>query len=91
MKVSYNWLKDYLKCDLGPEEIAAALTSIGLEVDAVEETEQIPGGLAGVIVAEVVLNALAPVNLGNASVVITQYTGALCALRKVNRPPSSSV
>ena len=54
MKVSYNWLKDYLKCDLGPEEIAAALTSIGLEVDAVEETEQIPGGLAGVIVAEVV-------------------------------------
>ena len=54
MKVSYNWLKDYLKCDLNPEEIAAALTSIGLEVDAVEEVEQIPGGLAGVIVAEVV-------------------------------------
>ena len=54
MKVSYNWLKDYLKCDLNPEEIARALTSIGLEVDAVEEVEQIPGGLAGVIVAEVV-------------------------------------
>ncbi len=54
MKVSYNWLKDYLKCDLNPEEIAAALTSIGLEVDAVEDVEQIPGGLAGVIVAEVV-------------------------------------
>ena len=54
MKVSYNWLKDYLKCDLNPEEIAAALTSIGLEVDAVEEVEQIPGGLVGVIVAEVV-------------------------------------
>ena len=54
MKVSYNWLKDYLKCDLSPEEIAAALTSIGLEVDAVEEVEEIPGGLAGVIVAEVV-------------------------------------
>ena len=54
MKVSYNWLKDYLKCDLNTEEIAEALTSIGLEVDAVEEVEQIPGGLAGVIVAEVV-------------------------------------
>ena len=54
MKVSYNWLKDYLKCDLNPAEIAEALTSIGLEVDAVEEVEQIPGGLAGVIVAEVV-------------------------------------
>ena len=54
MRISYNWLKDYLKCSLGPEEIAAALTSIGLEVDALEEVEQIPGGLAGVIVAEVV-------------------------------------
>ena len=42
MKVSYNWLKDYLKCDLNPAEIAEALTSIGLEVDAVEEVEQIP-------------------------------------------------
>ncbi len=54
MKISYNWLKDYLKCDLSPEEVAEALTSIGLEVDAVEEVEEIPGGLAGVIVAEVV-------------------------------------
>ena len=53
MKVSYNWLKDYLKCDLSPKEVADALTSIGLEVDAIEETEEIPGGLAGVVVAEV--------------------------------------
>lgn len=53
MRISYNWLKDYLKCDLSPEEIADALTSIGLEVDALEDTEQIPGGLAGVVVAEV--------------------------------------
>ncbi|MCQ2115534.1 MAG: phenylalanine--tRNA ligase subunit beta [Bacteroidales bacterium] len=54
MKISYNWLKDYLKCDLTPEEVATALTSIGLEVDSLEEVEAIPGGLAGVIVAEVV-------------------------------------
>ncbi|MCX4334432.1 MAG: phenylalanine--tRNA ligase subunit beta [Bacteroidales bacterium] len=54
MKISYNWLKDYLKCDLSPEEVASALTSIGLEVDALEQVESIPGGLAGVIVAEVV-------------------------------------
>lgn len=54
MKVSYNWLKDYLECDLTPEEVAAALTSIGLEVDSLETVEEIPGGLAGVIVAEVV-------------------------------------
>ena len=54
MKISYNWLKDYLECGLTPEEVAQALTSIGLEVDGVEQVEEIPGGLAGVIVAEVV-------------------------------------
>ena len=54
MKISYNWLKDYLECGLTPDEVATALTSIGLEVDGVEQVEEIPGGLAGVIVAEVV-------------------------------------
>ena len=54
MKISYNWLKDYLECDLSPEKVSEALTSIGLEVDGVEQVEEIPGGLAGVIVAEVV-------------------------------------
>lgn len=54
MKISYNWLKEYLECELGPQQIADALTSIGLEVDSLEEVEQIPGGLKGVIVAEVV-------------------------------------
>lgn len=54
MKISYNWLKDYLQCELSPEQMCEALTSIGLEVDALEQVEEIPGGLAGVIVAEVV-------------------------------------
>ena len=53
MKVSYNWLKDYLEADLTPEQVAEAMTSIGIEVDALETTEQIPGGLAGVVVAKV--------------------------------------
>ena len=54
MTISYNWLKDYLDCELSPAEIADALTSIGLEVDSLEEKEEIPGGLAGVVVAKVV-------------------------------------
>ena len=54
MKISYNWLKEYLECDLAPEAVAEVLTSIGLEVDSLEQIEEIPGGLAGVIVAEVV-------------------------------------
>ena len=53
MKLSYNWLKDYLKCDLSAQQIADAMTSIGIEVDGVEQEEQIPGGLAGVVVAQV--------------------------------------
>ena len=53
MKVSFNWLKDYLECDLSPQQIADIMTSIGIEVDGVEQTEAVPGGLAGVVVAEV--------------------------------------
>ena len=53
MKLSYSWLKDYLECDLTPVQVADAMTSIGIEVDGVEETEAVPGGLAGVVVAEV--------------------------------------
>ena len=53
MKVSYKWLKDYLKCDLTPEQVAEAMTSIGIEVDSVEMEEAVPGGLQGVVVAQV--------------------------------------
>ena len=45
MKLSYNWLKDYLECDLTPQQIADAMTDIGIEVDGVDEQEEIPGGL----------------------------------------------
>lgn len=54
MKLSYNWLKDYLEFDLTPQQVADAITSIGIEVDSVEEQEEIPGGLEGVVVAKVV-------------------------------------
>ena len=54
MDISYNWLKEYVKFDLNPDEVASALTNIGLEVEHQDVVEEIPGGLAGVIVAEVV-------------------------------------
>ena len=54
MTISYSWLKDYLKFDLTPEQVGVILTDTGLEVEHIETAEQIPGGLAGVIVAEVV-------------------------------------
>ena len=53
MNISYNWLKEYLNFDLTPEEVSAALTSIGLETDGVEKVETIKGGLNGLVVAKV--------------------------------------
>jgi phenylalanyl-tRNA synthetase beta chain len=53
MKISYNWLKDYLNIDIDPEKLSAILTGIGLEVEALEEWESIKGGLKGVVIGEV--------------------------------------
>ncbi len=53
MNVSYNWLKEYIDFKLTPEELAAALTSIGLETGGVEEVESIKGGLRGVVIGKV--------------------------------------
>lgn len=53
MNISYNWLKEYVSFDLSPEKIAEILTFIGLEVEEMETVEDIPGGLEGVVVAEV--------------------------------------
>lgn len=54
MEVSYNWLKEYVSFDLSPERVAQVLTFIGLEVEEIRTVEDIPGGLEGVVVAEVV-------------------------------------
>ena len=53
MNISYNWLKEYVDFDLTPDEVAAALTSIGLETGGVEEIQSIKGGLEGLVVGEV--------------------------------------
>ena len=60
MNISYNWLKEYLDFDLQPEEVAAALTSIGLETGSVEEVQTIKGGLEGLVVGEVLTCEMHP-------------------------------
>lgn len=50
MKISLNWLKDYIQLDHSPEKIAKILTSAGLEVDSIQT---ISGGFEGVVVGEV--------------------------------------
>ena len=53
MNISYNWLKEYVDFDMTPEEVSAALTSMGLETDGVEEVQTIKGGLEGLVIGEV--------------------------------------
>ena len=53
MKISNNWLKQFLKTNLSIEEISVLLTDLGLEVEATQHFESIKGGLKGVVVGEV--------------------------------------
>lgn len=53
MKISYQWLKEYVDFDLTPHEVAEVLTSVGLEVGGLEEVQSIRGGLKGLYVGQV--------------------------------------
>ncbi len=53
MKISYNWLKQFIKTDWKTDETAALLTDLGLEVEVVEKFQSVKGGLEGVVVGHV--------------------------------------
>lgn len=53
MTISYNWLKDFIKTDVSPQQLSQILTDIGLEVEALEPVQRIPGGLEGLVIGEV--------------------------------------
>lgn len=53
MKISFNWIKDFIKVDLSAEKTAEILTDLGLEVEGIEPFESIKGGLKGVVVGHV--------------------------------------
>ena len=53
MKISYNWLKEYVNVSLAPVEVARILTDCGLEVEAIEEYESVKGGLKGIVIGHV--------------------------------------
>ncbi|WP_424962195.1 phenylalanine--tRNA ligase subunit beta [Ekhidna sp.] len=54
MKISYNWLKEYINFKETPEQLGDILTQTGLEVEGIEKVEKIPGGLNGIVVGEVI-------------------------------------
>ena len=60
MNISYKWLKEYVDFDLTPQEVCDALTSEGLEVDALEEVQSIRGGLKGLYVGKVLTREMHP-------------------------------
>lgn len=53
MKISYNWLKQYINLDITPEKTAQVLTDCGLEVESVEKHETVKGGLDGLVIGEI--------------------------------------
>ncbi|OCX54599.1 phenylalanine--tRNA ligase subunit beta [Mucilaginibacter sp. PPCGB 2223] len=53
MKISYNWLKQFINTDKTPEEISVILTGIGLEVESLEKVQAVPGGLEGLVIGYV--------------------------------------
>ncbi len=53
MNISYNWLREYLNFDVEPDELSTILTSIGLEVEGIEEWESVRGGMKGVVIGKV--------------------------------------
>ena len=60
MNISYKWLKEYVDFDLTPQEVADALTSVGLEVGALEEVQTVKGGLKGLFVGQVLTCEMHP-------------------------------
>jgi len=60
MKISYNWLKEYIDISESAEDLGKIITATGLEVESIETHETVKGGLAGLVIAEVITCAKHP-------------------------------
>src|SRR5580704_13228186 len=60
MKISYNWLKEYVDFNLSPKDLGEVLTGVGLEVEDIIPFETIQGGLEGVVIGQVKECAMHP-------------------------------
>ena len=54
MKISYNWLREYIDLEMPPVKLSDILTNTGLEVESLEEFESVKGGMEGIVVGEVI-------------------------------------
>jgi len=53
MKISYNWLKQFVQIDQTPQELSLILTNVGLEVESIDKVQPVAGGLEGLVIGEV--------------------------------------
>src|SRR5690606_27042753 len=60
MKISYNWLKQFIKLPNGPEETGFLLTDLGLEVEGIKKFESVKGGLKGIVTGHVLTSVQHP-------------------------------
>ena len=86
MKISYNWLKQYIEISESAEDLGKALTSTGLEVESIHETESVKGSLKGLVIGEVITCVRHP-NADKLSVT-TVDVGAAAALHIVCGAPN---
>jgi phenylalanyl-tRNA synthetase beta chain len=87
MKISYNWLKDYIDIKIEPEKVAEILTNIGLEVEGIERYEEIKGGMRGLVIGEVLTCAKHPnadkLSLTTVNVGLTKPLNIVCGAPNV--------
>ena len=53
MKISYNWIKQFINLDWEPNKVGELLTDLGLEIEGIETYQSVKGGLEGIVVGEV--------------------------------------
>ncbi len=86
MKISYNWLIDYIDIDVDPNKLADILTNIGLEVEGIEHFEEVQGSMKGLVIGEVLTCEKHP-NADKLSVT-TVNTGKVNSLKIVCGAPN---
>ncbi|NQX98381.1 MAG: phenylalanine--tRNA ligase subunit beta, partial [Flavobacteriales bacterium] len=82
MKISYNWLKNYIDVKVNPENISEILTDSGLEIDGMQKIQTIKGGLEGLVVGEVLTKEKHPdadkLNLTTINIGVKEVLNIVC-------------
>lgn len=88
MKLSYNWLIEYVEATISPKQVAEILTDTGLEVEGLEKWSSVPGGLQGLVIGEVIEKTKHPnadkLSLTNVDIGTGQLLSIVCGAPNVD-------